>query len=557
LKLCGSHAFTGILVPGPMGDPPENLLLKLSALREEQFASLQSLEHLTQQHRDWHKAFDDLLEEVDDVLKSKESLVATNGSSPPTTTSVNQKMNPLVQLETAQELVEFEENRKKNMRSTSSLLRPRADIAAELSQGPLKKVLMEVMTDNASQEVESDTWARARKAAGHIVKSNWFEWIAGILILLNLISIGIEAELSVTNNLTFYGGFWPGGVERIFLALYCIEALIRLMAGGWSTFKDLWFVMDVVLILVGLFALLIMPVVIAETGLPFERLLVVRGLRLLRLVRALRMISHFKVVWRLVYGLLTAGQTMLSMTMLIGISLFIFACVAVELIAKDPELRAHPTLGILVEQNYKGLSRSFLTLLQFVTLDGIANVSYPLMLEKPHLGILFFPILIFISIGLMNLVTAALVENAMETSASEAEEKRRELKEQVREALPSLIEIFHELDADQSGLITHDEVENVPVSILPPRVLDALCIENITDIFDFLDVDGTGELSQMEFVEGLLQLCLLDMPMSGVLTLKLLRSVRAGMMDIDEKVKNIGSQVERIGGQTLGSSELV
>ena len=27
----------------------------------------------------------------------------------------------------------------------------------------------------------------------------------------NLISIGIEAELSVTNNLAFYGGFWPGG----------------------------------------------------------------------------------------------------------------------------------------------------------------------------------------------------------------------------------------------------------------------------------------------------------------------------------------------------------
>jgi len=74
-------------------------------------------------HRDWHKAFDDLLEEVDNVLKSKESLAATNGSSPPTTTSVNQKMNPLVQLETAQELQEFEENRKKNIRSTSSLLR--------------------------------------------------------------------------------------------------------------------------------------------------------------------------------------------------------------------------------------------------------------------------------------------------------------------------------------------------------------------------------------------------------------------------------------------------
>jgi hypothetical protein len=27
-----------------------------------------------------------------------------------------------------------------------------------------------------------------------------------------------------------------------------------------------------------------------------------------------------------------------------------------------------------------------------------------------------------------------------------------------------------------------------------------------THIFDYLDVDGTGELSQMEFVEGLLNL---------------------------------------------------
>jgi len=47
-----------------------------------------------------------------------------------------------------------------------------------------------------------------------------------------------------------------------------------------------------------------------------------------------------------------------------------------------------------------------------VTLDDIADVYFPLVLEKPYLCAFFFPILIFISIGLMNLVTAALVENA-------------------------------------------------------------------------------------------------------------------------------------------------
>lgn len=57
----------------------------------------------------------------------------------------------------------------------------------------------------------------------------------------NLITIGFEAHLSVTQETPFDSDFWPGGVERIFLALYCIEAGIRLLAGGWSAFKDCWF----------------------------------------------------------------------------------------------------------------------------------------------------------------------------------------------------------------------------------------------------------------------------------------------------------------------------
>ena len=58
----------------------------------------------------------------------------------------------------------------------------------------------------------------------------------------------------------------------------------------------------------------------------FEKLLVVRGLRLMRLARVLRMVGRFKVVWRLVSGLLTAWDTMLSATVLIILWLFIFAC---------------------------------------------------------------------------------------------------------------------------------------------------------------------------------------------------------------------------------------
>ena len=201
--------------------------------------------------------------------------------------------------------------------------------------------------------------------------------------------------------------------------------------------------LDLVLIIVGLLALLLIPIVASGSDVAgFEKLLVVRGLRLFRLMRALRMLSHFKIVWRLVYGLLTAGQTIVSMTMLIAVSLFISACVAIEIIAKDDHLRYHSSTGGIIESNFAGLGTSFLTLLQFVTLDDVSDVYFPLIMERPYLCAFFFPLLVFISIGLMNLVTASLVENAMQTAALEAEEERLKLKKKVKNVEASIVAIL-------------------------------------------------------------------------------------------------------------------
>ena len=95
-----------------------------------------------------------------------------------------------------------------------------------------------------------------------------------------------------------------------------------------------------------------------------EKLLVVRGVRLLRLVRVLRMVRHFKIMWRLVYGLLTASQTILSTTALILVSLFIFACVAVELIAKDADLLEDTSTRDIVIGRFRGVGKAILTLTQ-------------------------------------------------------------------------------------------------------------------------------------------------------------------------------------------------
>eukprot|EP00435_Cladocopium_sp_Y103_P034701 s80_g9.t1 len=247
----------------------------------------------------------------------------------------------------------------------------------------------------------------------------------------------------------------------------------------------------------------------------FNRMMV-RGLRLLRLARVLRMVHRFKVVWRLVSGLLSAWDTMVSTTGLIMIWLYIFGCVALEFITTDAELLADSATASIVKENFGSLPKATLTLLQFVTMDAIANVYYPLVMAKPVLIIYFLPLLMFLSIGLMNLVTAVLVEHALQHASQEAEHARLNQKQRIKETLPDLLQVFQGLDADGSGALTRQELADVPISVLPPNVLENVSVDSMEDLFEMLDVDGGGTLTQDEFLEGLLSLLLLDVPMWAI-----------------------------------------
>ena len=112
-------------------------------------------------------------------------------------------------------------------------------------------------------------------------------------------------------------------------------------------------------------------------------------------------------MWRLVYGLLTAAETILATSALILVFMFVFSCVAVEVISKDKRLAGLEDTGFIISEYFGNLGKTVMTLMQFVTMDSLATIYFPLIVEEPLLLCFFLPILIFVSIGLMNLVTAA------------------------------------------------------------------------------------------------------------------------------------------------------
>lgn len=288
-------------------------------------------------------------------------------------------------------------------RSTPFSMRSRLQTLRASMRGRMPKLLEEVFFAHQDEvEEEESWWHKRRQVVQDVVNSAYFEFLTGLVIAVNLVLIGIEAEMSVQGVNTF----WATASELIFLSIYTLELLMRIVAGGRQAFTNSWFLLDFFLVIAGLTTLVVIPLVETQAQEGLENILVVRGLRLLRLARVLRMVKRFQVIWRLVSGLLTAWDTMISTAALIFLWLYIFGIGAVEVIATDQQLIGNEATRPIIEYHFSTLPRATLTLLQFVTMDAIANVYFPLIVQRPILLIYFLPLLMFLSIALMNLVTA-------------------------------------------------------------------------------------------------------------------------------------------------------
>merc|ERR1712224_692638 len=75
----------------------------------------------------------------------------------------------------------------------------------------------------------------------------------------------------------------------------------------------------------------------------------------------------------------------------------------------------------IAEVYFTNLQVAMLTLIQFVFMDSAGAIYTPLVLRDPSLLLYFVAIMLIVSISLMNLVTAVIVEGALDQARSDKE----------------------------------------------------------------------------------------------------------------------------------------
>lgn len=301
------------------------------------------------------------------------------------------------------------------------------------------------------------------------------------------------------------------------------------MAAGWrECLQNAWTRMDFALVSLGVFTIWVLEplLVIQGTDGWLDKVLVIRIIRLLRFVRTVRFLKFMQPLWKLVKGLLGSNGSVTSAAVLLFGAIYMFACFGVAILGQDEDLLSDPVAGPIVADRFRSIPVLMLTLLQFAYCDGVSLIYYPLVRARPMLLFYFLPILLAVPITIMNLITAVIVNHAIKVSCNDAELERVQLRGKLQGLIPLLTGMFRQFDSKGNGCISFADLDLVrlgaPQKYLPPEVLRALKSYKLEDFFKLLDADGSGRITQTEWVDGMCCLVLDEMPIENLQVLHML-----------------------------------
>lgn len=342
------------------------------------------------------------------------------------------------------------------------------------------------------------------------VEGNGFESMMGVIIMYNCLTIGIEVHLcppadSVRTKKECPEDFLVAS-EHICTAIFVAEFFVRgLCCGakyhisGWDKLADCFLVW-------GTGVLLTWIIVPLTDGGPSQirMLTALRAFRLLRVARVIRF--NFKEMWLMLRGLAGSSKCLGSMMAVFVFVFYLFGILAVTMIADSTSWDQDDDDLMVVHGFFNGLDKAMWTLLQVITADSwCSGIARPVMDVIPWMWIYFVCYIAIAMMVLMNLVTAIIVENAMNQSKEDQEQLLKELEVKKEQEFKHLQKMFLALDQDGSGEL--DEAEFADALDAQPEIIDQFKLlgfdENeIRNFFTDLD-NGDGSLSTDEFIGGL------------------------------------------------------
>jgi len=364
---------------------------------------------------------------------------------------------------------------------------------------------------------------RCQKVLLPIVHSNWFRGFMSVAVIGNVIYLGMKVHWEMTSILS--NGKVDEKAESVFdtfqlafLILFTMEIVLRLSAEQIQFCcgpGKYWNIFEVVC----LCSMAIDIVNIEELSQIISSVSALRLLRLLRILRAARAVRIFQFMKQLRMMLFSVVSCLVSMMWAV-LLLFLFICLFAlfledSALAHVVEIRklANQTIPDPKDPIVKSLSDNWNGMLQAIRSliysisggDDWGNLAGPFWTIPPFCGVAYMVFVIMTIFGLLNVLVGIFVSEAGDLTKWDKDFVIDAFIQKRRDQAKEISELFDSIDLDGTGKITFEELSKALqkddiAAYFQHLEVDILKVEVL---FHVLDSNGDGKISKDEFMQGL------------------------------------------------------
>lgn len=235
------------------------------------------------------------------------------------------------------------------------------------------------------------------------VDSKLFNNFILVVIILNAVLLGLQTSKTITENM---GGVLEV-IDEIFLGIFILEMILKIIAFGLDYFKDGWNWFDMTIILVSVLSSL----AFLSAFRVFRIFRVFRSLKAMRSMRMMSSLRHLRVIVQAI------GRSIPSIAwtaLLLVLIYYIFSIIGVSM------------FGEAFPDWFGNIGKSMYTLFQVMTLESWSmGISRPVMEVFGYAWMYFVPFVLISSFVVMNVVVGIVVNAISEVAEATKIEKKQ------------------------------------------------------------------------------------------------------------------------------------
>jgi voltage-gated sodium channel len=342
-------------------------------------------------------------------------------------------------------------------------------------------------------------------------------------------------------------------INVILVLAYTAEVCVRIYTYRRAFLNSLWNILDVTIVVTGLID------VILDFCVPRgPQRLMLKLFRVMRLFRAIRLLTIFPELYRFVELFTGALKALFWGFLLILFMILFWSVVSVEFI--NPRLgQVH--FGDADDSCQRSFSTVWHTMLFFfqtlVVGDDWGTCINPMVVNMPASLIVFVLAVVTVQLGFMNLILSAIVDSAAAAREHDHQQRAAEKQRMERGRLEKLQSIYEHIDHNKDGHITLMELIDSFESEPDVRTyLQGMNIntDDLSTIFDLMDVDRSGDLSYEEFVSTFAKaqsqdarIHMMTVKLQGTQILREVREQAQSILTLAKQVVAAGQEVKKLG----------